>query len=86
MAETKVPVSEATSNVTSSGRGNRLPRSSSRRTRPIDPNLVLEAGGASFVAASIGHPIDDRPITEVLEELLNYVQFQVVARLEPLVR
>jgi hypothetical protein len=53
--------------------------------KSIDPSVVVEATGKSFVATAIGDPIDDRPVTEVLEEILNFVQFQVIARLEPFV-
>lgn len=52
----------------------------------LDQGAGVEATGSAFVGVAIGEPIDDRPITEVLEEILKYVQFQVVARLEPLIR
>jgi hypothetical protein len=51
-----------------------------------DADIDVEASGYGFVAVTTDRPIGDRPVTEVLEELLNYVQFQVVARLEPFIR
>ncbi|MCA1706525.1 MAG: hypothetical protein LC808_25970 [Actinobacteria bacterium] len=45
----------------------------------IKPDLILEAEGDNFVALAEATEIGDRPVTEVLEEMLQYVDRHVVA-------
>lgn len=49
--------------------------------QPIDPDLVVEAHGDNFVGLAEVSDVGNRPITEVLEETLQYIDRQVVSRL-----
>ncbi len=47
-----------------------------------DPNLSLEVSGLSYIALRDPGPWGTKPVTLLLEDLLNYVSDQVVARFE----
>ena len=54
--------------------------------RALDPDLIVEARGDNFVGLAEATDVGNRPITEVLEEALQYVERQVVGRLAPFVQ